>query len=188
MYLLNISFYSSIFYFNKGPVIGKLLEMSNTDIQNVDLSDFKAIAPLCLPVIELLAATVDVSPDELLKEFNIDGSNIGGLELKLGDMSKKIQLIMTQDNTYETNIAEEAGKLPEQFKSRMLSCGGYLLLVARVFYKRLIQEYPDKFTEFTEKIKHNGKNPDLLRCLGVNTERTTLYLEEDGRQLGLLVI
>lgn len=162
--------------------------MSETNTPDIDVTDFKAIAPLCLPVIELLAVTVDTPVAELMEKFGIDSSNMGGMELKLGDVSKKVHLILTHDNTYETNIAEEADKLPPQFKERLLSCAGYLILVARVFYKRLVQEFPDIFSEFTKKIKQTGKNPDLLRCLGVNVEKTTLFLEEEGKQIGLLVL
>lgn len=163
--------------------------MSNNDNNTkLDPSDLRSIAPFCLPVVELLAATTGIECQMLLDGFGIDNSDIGQLELKLGDINKKIQLVLAADNTYETNIAEEAGKLPTELGTKLLNCGGYLLLLARTFYKRLLQDFPNTFIEITHKLKDMGKDPSILECLGINTARTTLFLEEDGKQIGLLVI
>ena len=186
--MLNICFTTSIVYFNIEKIIVTLCYKMNNDENKLDPSDYRAIAPYCLPVVELLAATAGIDPKLLLEGFDLDITNIGQVELKMGNITKKIQLILTTDNTYETNIAEEAGKLPAEFGTKLLNCGGYLLLLARIFYKRLLQEFPTTFTVITNNIKDMEKDPSILECLGVNTDRTTLFLEENGKQIGLLVI
>lgn len=156
---------------------------------SIDPSDLKSIAPFCMPVIELIASTANIPQQELLREFELnDVSHLGSIELKFDETTKKIHLLLTKDNTYETNIAEEADKLPDELKAKMLNCAGYLILLARIFYKRLLQEYPNTFTRIIHKVKDMGKDPSNLGCLGVNMDKSTLYLEEEGQQIGLLVV
>lgn len=152
------------------------------------LEDYTSLGSLCLPVVELLATTLKKPATELTTLFNLESVAIGCIDMESGDFKKRLQLVLTQDSTYETNLLEHANELNDTQKQTMLNYAGFLIFCARVFYKRLLQEFPDEFTGFAEDLEKAGRDPSILECLGVNTEKTTLFFEEDGQQVGLIVI
>lgn len=160
-----------------------------------ELTNIKDMAMFCLPVLEILSNTIGLSVDDLCKRFGIDDySQTMAMQVVhrasqdiAEDQVNYVKLIaVTQE--YETNITEFTSALSEVDRKRVLHYISLLIFYARLFYKRLLQEFPNDFTEFAELLKVKGKNPEILSTLGVNLARTTLYIEEDGLHVGILVI
>lgn len=145
-------------------------------------TSLQTISPPVLAVIEVLADVVGEPAQSLFDQFELDATRAGCFKVDHGQTRYTIRLIPVVAD-YVTNVADQ----PEAVVKQCQKLASFLVSTATIFYKRLLQEFPDEFTNFASRIITRGQDPEILSELRMDNQKSSLYLTPSGKRVGILV-